>query len=157
MLQRIQSLYLLITSVLMVIMLSCPLGKFLGGDQEFILRAFGLIQSHAEPSEYVFSTIYMGILMAMAAALPFLTIFLYKNRILQIRLCFMELVFLAGLQVFVGYYLYHTVASFKSLGEMSYTLTPVDVLPLVGMIFVWLANRGIMRDEALVRSVNRIR
>ena len=36
-------------------------------------------------------------------------------------------------------------------------LKPVAALPLVGVLFAWLAARAIFHDELLVRSLDRIR
>lgn len=41
MIQRIQSLYLLLVAVLTGLMLLMPLGTFLGGTEEMYLTAFG--------------------------------------------------------------------------------------------------------------------
>ena len=41
MIQRIQSLYLLLVAILTGLMLAMPLGSFLGGTEEMRLTAFG--------------------------------------------------------------------------------------------------------------------
>ena len=81
MIQRIQTLYLFATAALMVTALLTPLAYFAAGTDEYTLRAFSL--SGGEMSQ---STIYMGIVMALAAAVPLVNIFLFKRRMLQIIL-----------------------------------------------------------------------
>ncbi|MCD7970882.1 MAG: DUF4293 domain-containing protein [Alistipes sp.] len=156
MIQRIQSLYLFIVAGLMVVMLSFPLGRFLAGDEEFILKAYG-IYSTLDTGIPILALPYMGILITLAAALPFITIFFYKNRLLQIRLCFMEMVFLIGVQIFVVFFLYRATKSFNHLPVSSVTYSAIDVIPLVALILMWLSFRAIAKDEALVRSLDRIR
>ena len=101
MIQRIQTLYLFAAAALMVTALLTPLAYFAAGTDEYTLRAFSL--SGGEMSQ---STIYMGIVMALAAAVPLVNIFLFKRRMLQIRLCAVELVLLLGSVAFIGIYYY---------------------------------------------------
>lgn len=153
MIQRRQTLYLLIVTALSALMLALPLGRFLNADSEYVLTAFGVnVAGHPEMDGFI-NTWYMGVLIVMATVLPFVTIFLFKKRMLQMRLCFMEIVFLLGVQIFVGYYFYHMSQSVE--GPTSFAIG--DIFPLIGMIFTWLAIRGITKDEMLIRSMNRIR
>lgn len=154
MIQRIQSLYLLITAVLMALVVFLPLGRFLSADQEFILTAFGIKEAHGE---YAANLPYLGILAGIAALLPFVTIFLYRNRFAQIRFCIVEIVLLIGSQLLLAYYVYHGSSAFDGPGGLTISYSVVDILPLVGIILTWLALRGVSKDEALVRSLNRIR
>ncbi|MCC8035781.1 MAG: DUF4293 domain-containing protein [Rikenellaceae bacterium] len=153
MLQRIQSLYLLFAVILMAMMLGMPLGRFLEGDNEYIFRAFGIYSETSEVGGAVVPLPYLGYLLVITALVPLVTIFFYKNRLLQIRLCFMEFVLLAGSQIFVIFYLVR--ANTIDDGTVSYSL--LDIVPLIALVFVWLAYKGIVRDEALVRSLDRIR
>lgn len=137
-------------------MLVFPLGRFLVGDQEFVLSAFRFGPDHGDVSNYA-STVYMGILIVMAAVVSFFSIFLYRNRPLQIRLCFFNIVVMLGIQVFVVYYLYHATVSVNETAEGTSRYFMTGILPFIGIILTWLANRGIVKDEALVRSLDRIR
>ena len=83
MIQRIQTLHLLIVTALMAVTLFAPLAWFAGDAGEFRLYAFSLQTSAGEAVQ---STVYMGVVLALACVLPFITIFLFKRRLLQIRL-----------------------------------------------------------------------
>ena len=91
MIQRIQSLYLIAVAALMGITLFAPIAKFTVGDIDFVLTAFSLAGGGESQS-----TIWMGIILVIAAVLPIVTIFLFKNRQFQIRLCAAEFVLLLG-------------------------------------------------------------
>ena len=67
MIQRIQTLYLLIIAALMAVTLFSGLAWFAGDAGEFGLYAFGL---KTAGGEVVQSTVYMGVLLALACALP---------------------------------------------------------------------------------------
>ena len=95
MIQRIQTLYLLIIAALMAVTLFSGLAWFAGDAGEFGLFAFGL---KTAGGEVVQSTVYMGVLLALACALP-----------------------------------------------------------LVCLLFAYLAARAVFRDELLVRAADRIR
>ncbi|MDE6862637.1 MAG: DUF4293 domain-containing protein, partial [Alistipes sp.] len=95
MIQRIQTLYLLAAAAFMIVALCSPLAVFNVGAEEFTLSAFAL--SGAAESH---NTLWLGILLAAATLLPPVTIFLFKRRQLQIRLCAAELVLLVGSLVF---------------------------------------------------------
>ena len=154
MIQRIQTLYLLIIAALMAVTLFSGLAWFAGDAGEFGLYAFGLKTAEGE---LVQSTVYMGILLALASALPLVTIFLFKRRLVQIRLCAVELVLLIGAGAMMGIYFYLCNRYFADSEFYSHTLKISLVFPLVCLVFDLLALRAIFRDEKLVRSLDRIR
>ena len=83
MIQRIQTLYLLVVALLTGATLLLPLAWFGSGAETFTLHAFALKDGAGEA---VHSTPYMGALLAAATLLPLATIFLFKRRMLQLRL-----------------------------------------------------------------------
>ena len=101
MIQRIQTLYLLVISALMAVTLFAGLAWFAGDAGEFGLYAFGL---KTTDGAVVQSTLYMGVLLALACALPLVTIFLFRRRLLQLRLCVVEMVLLLGSAIMEGVY-----------------------------------------------------
>ena len=152
MIQRIQTLYLIAIVALMAAAIFTPLAYFAAGAVEYKLYAFEL--KGGELSE---STLYMGIIVALATILPLITIFLFKNRMLQIRLCAVELVLLIGAQIFMAIYYYLSNRMFYNLEFHTQGLHIAIIFPLVALILDYLALRAIFRDEALVRSLDRIR
>lgn len=153
MIQRIQTLYLLIATALMAVTIFTPMARFFDGVQEYTLTAFALKDAAGLTAQ---PTLYMGILLALAGLLPFVVIFLFKNRQMQIRLCAAEIVLLVGSLVVMGIYYYLSARMFNAAGGIISIKVGV-VMPLVAIIFVALATRAIFRDEVLVRSLDRIR
>lgn len=81
------------------------------------------------------------------------TIFLYKKRILQMRLCSFDIILnvLTLLLTALDIYLAH------NKGDADIKLYwPVVIMP-INVIFLYLAIRAIGKDEALVRSLDRLR
>lgn len=155
MIQRIQSLYLVAVVALMATALLTPLAYFAAGSNVYELFAFELVsQADAAASQ---STMYMGVVVALATIIPLITIFLYKNRMLQIRLCAVELVLLLGAQIFMALYYYLGNRMFEQLEFHTQGIRIAIIFPLVAIILDYLALRAIFKDEMLVRSLDRIR
>ena len=103
MLQRIQTLYLMAVTLLMVVTLIFPL-VFIGVDgQQVTLSAFSISDAEGVLSHV---SAWLGGVLVLATVLPFVTIFLYKNRPLQIRLCGVECVLLIGAVALVAAFTY---------------------------------------------------
>ena len=92
------------------------------------------------------------VILLVVAVLAFGTIFLFKKRMLQIRLTIFSTILL------IGYYA--TLVTFIfMLKEESMTFSPswTVCLPLVAIILNWLAIRAIGKDEVLVKAYDRLR
>ena len=100
---------------------------------------------------------YMGVVLALACVLPFITIFLFKRRLLQIRLCVVEIVLLIGSAVMEAAYYFLSWRVFSELSFHTQGFRPAIALPLVCLLFAYLAARAVFRDELMVRAADRIR
>ena len=148
MLQRIQTVYLLIIVALTVATLFLPLAVLQQGDD-----ASGLSTMIGEP-ELLYPAWGLFALTAIIAIIALVTIFLYKKRILQIRLCVFNALLILGFYGFFAFLIY----SLK--GDMEGASVSVKIalsFPLVNLILDYLAIRNIGADEALVRSLDRLR
>lgn len=172
MIQRIQTLYLLGVAVLSTLMATLTLARFSAGVEEMSLKAFGVVQTasaedivaaasekYVETAEAgrIFSTPFMGIVIVLALAVAAATIFLFKNRLLQIRLCAVEIVLQLGAQIFIGFYIVRMMRAVAEFDVHGSYFTVVAAFPLVCMVLSYLALRAIVKDEAMVRSLDRIR
>lgn len=154
MIQRIQTLYLLVITALLAVTLFARLAWFGGEGSEFGLYAFALKDAEGA---VLHSTVYLGILLSLAAVVPLVTIFLYRRRMLQIRLCVVEMVLLVGSAVMEGIYYYLGSRVVSDLPFHTQGVGVAIALPVVSLLFAWLAARAIFRDELLVRGADRIR
>lgn len=163
MIQRVQTIYLFLAAVLMSLTLFMPLATMTQGDVEVVLKAFSIsgldniVQSTQLP-------LYLGILLVLPTLLPLVTIFLFKKRMLQIRLCVSQIVLQVGALAFIGIYCYRLWDSWSAyMTEIGvkpaivFDLGLASLTPAISIVFVVLAIRGIAKDEALVRSLDRIR
>jgi len=144
----------MIAAALLAATVFMPLAYFACGTDEFTLNAFALKDAVGATVQ---STVYMGILLSLSAILPFVTVFLFRNRLLQMRLCVAETVLLVGSMIMSGIYYYLSVRAFSSAEFVAKGVNAAMFFPLAATVFVLLALRAIFRDEMLVRSADRIR
>ncbi|MBE6182511.1 MAG: DUF4293 family protein [Rikenellaceae bacterium] len=156
MIQRIQSLYLLAVTILMAITFAAPLLAFGTTEGVSTLYTYRLIHAagNSETAPY-----YLSFLVIIATILPFITIFGYKKRLIQIRWCVVEMVLLAGTIVMLGLYCYRFYTLFQEASPAIFSASFKLTLccPAVALFLTWLASRAIFRDEMLVRDTERIR
>lgn len=157
MIQRIQTLYLLIVTALMAVTLFCPLVYIAVDGTQVTLSAFSISDAEGVLSH---TSAWLGSLLILTTALPLVTIFLFNNRPLQIRLCGALCVLLVGALLLIGAFTFSIVnnifADFTiSWSNIAFRL-PV-IMPLISVIITPIAMRAILKDEILVRSLDRIR
>lgn len=153
MLQRIQTVYLLLVSILMLSLLFLPLAILQSGDQFFTFDVFGLSTLLGE-KELMHPTWGLLAMDVIILVITLVTIFLFKKRVLQIRLTIFNTILLLGFYGLFAYMIYDFKAMF---GELVYTLKFAAAFPAVCIVLNYLAIRNIGADEALVRSLNRLR
>ena len=149
MIQRIQSVYLLVVSILMVICMCNPVGSIIASTNE--ISEFGKLFITLPDGTKDYAPWALFVILLVVAVLAFVTIFLFKKRMLQIRLTIFSSV------VLIGYYLVMAALIFMTAEETSFTPSWTICLPFVGIILNWLAIRGIGADEALVKAYDRLR
>lgn len=154
MIQRIQTLYLLLATALLAVTVFTPIALFVADGAEMTLSAFEFSDA---AHECVQSTLWLGIVLSASALLPLIIIFLYKHRQLQIRLCGAELVLLLGDIAFIVIYYMLSARTIANFEFSAASLRLGAVMPLVAIVLVAMAMRAVFRDELLVRSLDRIR
>jgi len=155
MIQRIQSLYLLLTSLLPVLFLSGPFLEFFNSSGSSIhmnLRGIWETSSAGNP-QMIRSLIPLSGIMIMISILSLTAIFLYKKRKIQMKLVGIVILFTI---IFIGLMLYFFL---WLSGKFQAELVPVYrmFIPLLILILGILAYLGIRKDENLVKSIDRLR
>lgn len=147
MIQRIQTVYLFISALLIASLMKLKFADLSVNNELYTFVAKGIYNGE----ELIFNGLAIFIFIPVIALLHFIALFLYKKRILQIRILVFSIVLLLGL---FGMFFYFTYAGFTGV-QVAFKI-PV-VFPIVAAILDFLAIRAIGKDEALVRSMNRIR
>lgn len=152
MIQRIQTVYLLIVTMLTGAVLFLPTADFYSLQEGvFELNYKGLI---GENGTLITSTWNITLLMAVVLLLSFTSIFFYKKRILQIRIIIFNIVLMLGYYALLAYWIFKIKGS---LTDAEVSLSLIASFPLINIILSYLAVRAIGKDEALVRSLDRLR
>jgi len=152
MIQRIQSVYLLVVTILMASIFFYPYAELLAANGEVFIFHFNGLFSLAEESIYSL-TIPPIILLSIIVLISFSSIFFYKKRIFQMRINLINIILMIG---YLGLNYYYIQSFTNQLnGVVSYKITVI--FPVVAAILTYLAIRAIGKDEALIRSMDRIR
>ena len=137
MIQRIQSIWLLFAAV--CVFLTLKFSTYVGTNKDLIPSTF---LNGVATLPLIFVTLAVGIL-------TLITIFLYKNRKLQLRLTILAVLLEAGL-IFLYY---KEIQTFIGKGTFSITA----ILHVAVIVFLILAARGIRSDNKLIKDSNRLR
>ena len=136
--QRIQTLYLAISAVLLFILCF--------SDLYTVADAVGM--------QYVtywqFRKPYFGILLGILIAMTVLALVTFKVRILQMRLATLSGLVALGMTGWLAYY-YFTMP--KDVVTFKWTI----IFPLIVAICNFLAARGCFQDQLMVESAYRVR
>ncbi|MBG9374888.1 DUF4293 domain-containing protein [Panacibacter sp. DH6] len=138
MIQRIQSIWLLLASVCSF--LTLKLSFFSGNKLENNIKTFQSLTAQ--------DNMLLMVLTVAVAIAALVTIFLYKDRKMQMKVSFAVLVL-----AIVNIVLFFSATAKFVEGKHDWS-SPLVFLPPV---FILLAIRGIYKDEKLVKSVDRLR
>lgn len=152
MIQRIQSVYLLVVTILLVVAMCQPVGNFIGADgiATNVFKPLGV--ALADGSFH--STWGLFCILLLSAVIALCTIFLFRNRMLQVRMTIFSSILL------IGYYVAFAVFMFvlqNDLDAMTFQLGWALCLPVVSIVLNYLAFRAIYRDELMVKAADRLR
>lgn len=156
MIQRIQTVYLFFALILLLWFIFSPVFEIIDKEQVFYLfynYGFYKVES-IESKKILLSSIPLLIILVVVAFLIFITIFSYKNRILQMRLCIFNMLLIIG-SIFLILFYYKQASNKIQIESLQYKFSAI--FPLIVFILIYLAFRSIRRDEILVQSINRLR
>jgi len=147
MIQRIQTVYLLIVAGLLIVSICLPIGYFIDTTGEHPFKALGV-----EVNDTFQSTWGLVGILSLSVIVAVATIFLFRNRVLQIRMTIFNSLLLAGYYlVAVAFYL--ALKTDTNLFRIGWALC----LPLISIVLNLLAIRAIGRDEVMVKAADRLR
>ncbi len=137
MIQRIQSIWLLLAAV--CVFLTLTLSTYFGTNKELVPSSF---LNGLDTLPLIFATLATGIV-------ALVSIFLYKNRKQQLRFTLLGLL----LQLILMFLYYREIETYVGKGNFSISA----VLHIAVLLFFILAAQGIRSDEKLIKDSNRLR
>ena len=155
MIQRIQTLFLSIALALIVLMLVFPLAQFVDANHiSYKLMYNGLFQFTEKSVVLVQYNYFVSTFIIIAVLLLLISIFLFKKRLLQIRICWVSILALAIIAT-TEYIVYNSIVGKGQFNTHALSLTAI--MPVLSVILTYLAIRAIKKDDDLVKSVDRLR
>jgi magnesium-transporting ATPase (P-type) len=155
MIQRIQSIWLLLAAITLVLMFFLPIVTREVNGSESQIYTYGLKSSFAGKIGSAHKTeLFIPLLITNIAVafLCFINIFNFRKRSLQKRFAILSIAFIGGFAFWCSIYAKQIPGGLEgaSFGIGAY-------LPAVAILFVVLAIFGINKDEKLIRSAERLR
>ena len=139
MLQRLQSLWLLLAAIFSFLTFKLP---FYSGSKTIK----GIVQPDVrlDAASQIFTLVLTGLVILFC----FIALFMYKSRRKQLTLTIINIIFSIVLLVFY----------FSEIGKFQTGIISLSCLFALAIpIFLFMAARGIWKDEKLVKSLDRLR
>ena len=158
MIQRIQSVFLFIAIIAIILLAFFSLATFYSQTGIFVLHVYEL-ESITPSTEIPFVPWIFAPLAATAlvvVVLNLIALLSYKNRLKQIRLTQVSILLNILFIVALMFYYIPTIEENTST-TVDYTESVGIYLPLISLVFTLIAQHFIKKDEKLVRSVDRLR
>ena len=162
MIQRIQTIYLLIVSILSFVCLISQIGYYTFGEEvvasfsNFTFTSYSLCNSYQSMGPYA-----LGVLLLMVIFFSIVSIMLFRKRMRQLRLTILSSLFLVGYTVvyalFAYFYKENIDLTLGTADTSTFHVRFVALFPVLCLILNIMAIQGIRKDEALVRSLDRLR
>lgn len=157
MIQRIQTILLLLAGVALVLLLNDAF-KFATLDQEAEIVAEAAASTSFADGEFTLDDHMILILAAIGGAmLAFLTILLFKNRKLQITLTKVFIFISLIINGLIFFLLYKDLEIVQDNIDVDFTIRTGSFMPLIAIILGYFALRFIQKDDKLVKSMDRLR
>ena len=166
MIQRIQSLWLLLASLSCFLLFFSPVATFMPNPEcdinakELIFKFFAYRLDYELPFSEILDGLYapflqwtVVVVVLVCILTPFFAIFMYKSRMRQMQLS--RLTILLNIALTVSFFL---LSDFFAEGKCVIVRYSVGIyVPIAAVVFLLLAIRFIKKDDKLVRSADRIR
>ena len=146
MIQRIQSIFLLLSSLAMGVLFGVPFATSEKADAALFSDKIYDVYDHPA----------LLVLVGLAAAIAFLNIFLFKKRSIQIRLDYLYITLSVVLLVLVLFLVFGSGSESAQQIGINENYLALS-MPVVGIVFAVLANRFISKDDKVVKSMDRLR
>ena len=144
--QRIQTLYMLVALVMMAAFAFLTSFSFDVAGNEYVV---GTLATGVDGKTSI--NLLMLCLNGLVVVLTAIAIFSYKNLKLQKRLCSISIILLIALLISIG------VMILGATDEQNLSIDISNVLPVVSLFLLFLAYRGVSRDQRILSDSDRLR
>lgn len=161
MIQRLQTVYLALVVILSFVCLISNIGEFfvegsiIATFSNFTFNAMGDFKSYESAGPWCLS-----VLLILVIFLSLMSIMLFRKRMRQLRLTIISTILLVGYvasYAVFAYFYRENLALIQPSADVVFHLRFIGVFPVLCILLNCLAIHGIRKDEALVRSLDRLR
>lgn len=131
--------------------LCLPLGYFEPKGMGLNAEMFNLWIKHPEGGVSMTSSVLLAI-QVLTASIGVWAIVGFRNRPRQAKLCAINMLLLIAWYALAAFYTLHV-----GYRDYSFHADLAICFPLIAIILYWMARRGVLADEKLVRAADRIR
>jgi len=154
MIQRIQSIYLLTASLLIGSLLFLPFIEIVSANGDiYRFDSSGFYREGIQNPKVIFESLSIMLLVIVSAIFIFITIFQYNRRTRQIGFSKLNILIILVVSAIMCYDVNRCV----QLTQGIYSLKVYLAFPLISIILIYLAIKAIIKDERLLKSIDRIR
>lgn len=150
MIQRKQTVFLFLALVATICCLCMPVGTFVQQGMGTDSTVFNLWMEQDGNKNFAVWPLFVVLLLSCPVCL--MAIFAFRNRMLQSKLCVVGM----ALQVVWGSAIFFFASTLGGDGA-SFHVGFASAFPIVALVLYFMARRGILADEKLVRAADRIR
>lgn len=152
MLQRIQTVYLLVVFILSILLLTGPLAFITQDQAGLYLKHSGVFDLDGVNVEV--ATWPLTVMIVVSIVLSLYAILSYLKRSRQMRLTLFLMFFNLGLIGLTYYYVNFIMRNFEG---MQFVFQWRIIIPPIMLVLLILAFRGIRKDDLMVKAYDRIR
>lgn len=152
MIQRIQTIYLVLATIVLGLTFAFPFASYTIDEGLVVFNAYGVSENPDEVA--TFFPYYITIALSMGLAL--FSILQYKKRPIQIKVGrFMY--FLLAVTIAFMFIDYYSLSGDLGIEKDMVSYGAGMFLPVAALPILFMANRNIRKDEDLIKSLDRLR
>lgn len=151
MIQRKQTVFLLLALIATVACLCLPVGRFTPDGMGLGSEMYNLWIADKSTGEHSCIVWALFAILLISCPVALAAIFGYNNRRQQARFC------LFNILLYIGWYVVFVVFAMTMGGNDKFHPSFASCLPFVAIVLTVMARKGINDDEKLVRAADRIR
>lgn len=155
MIQRKQTIFLILAIICFLASAMLPIGTLENATMGVpsTINCLGVVNGEDHSLTYPFMALPI-IVLALNILHSLSIIFMYKNRKGQATNCMTQIIAIVVEYIACGVVIWYTCIDGT---DFSFAPSFAPILPIIAAIFILLAHKGIMDDERLIRSIDRIR
>jgi hypothetical protein len=155
MIQRIQTIFLALVAILGIVFSFLPILEFTGYETTSVMSAYKTISLEGV---VILKNMGVGVLQGIVILLVLVIVFMFKKRQLQIKLGKLTILLIAIQIAAIVFYSDAVKAAIQTdPNDVLVAFKAGAIIPVLSLIFTYLAVHFIKKDDKMVRAADRLR